>query len=78
MDNDLQQRVTAIVHAYVAEAQWWQDVPGPCRASRHRLQRFIELDAPDLIIEREVVILQRKITSMQRHRLDAMSGQCPQ
>ena len=73
MDDILQQQVDAVIQGYGVEAQWWAVVPGPCKASRDRLKRFIELEAPACIIESEIALLHRKIRMMQQHRLNALN-----
>jgi hypothetical protein len=71
MDDQLRRYVDAAVNAYDREARWWDQPPRLCAMSRARIDQFIKLDAPDMVIRNELKILRQKVAWMQSTRLGA-------
>jgi hypothetical protein len=69
----LDQQIASILIAYERERrQWdfWVAVPSDCDGSYFRLRAMQRLNAPELIILREIKLLRRKLATLQSLRLE--------
>jgi hypothetical protein len=67
--DELHQRAIAAVQYYRNEIEHWPSVPGWVVQSRERLDRLLTLEACDCIIDKEIMLLRRRVDQLKRHRL---------
>lgn len=65
LDPALQARVDAVLAAFEDEAKNWDVLPGYASGNRDRLLSLIRVGAPEIIIDKDIALLWKKIKLMQ-------------